>query len=165
MKHLKLFTLLAIAATALTGCTKEYITEEYITNATQVFTHEYTIVPNDWHRNQGNEPGMDNYIYATFENSDITDEVDLSGSVTADAWLIYNNGDNLSSWHPLPYVYPIEINVTNDDGTTGIAIVPETLRMEWEIGTVTFIIQDLDGYDPEDMSGTITVRVNVIKNL
>ena len=41
--------------------------------------------------------------------------------------------------------------------------VPENLRFEWEQGKVTFIIQDLDGFDPENMVSTITVKVSVTK--
>lgn len=37
--------------------------------------------------------------------------------------------------------------------------------MEWVKGMVTFVIQDLDGYDPEDMITSVTIRVTVVKNL
>lgn len=159
MKHLKLFALLAIAVATLTGCTKEYY-------GAQVFTHVYTIVPDNWIRNEGaNLPGANNYIYAAFNNPDITRDVVENGSVTADVWALYDYGQNLGSWHPLPYVYPLELNVTYDDGTTGLVVIPETIRMEWEEGRVTFIIQDLDGYDPELLTNTITVRVTTTSNI
>ena len=41
----------------------------------------------------------------------------------------------------------------------------ENLRFEWEKGQVTFIIQDLDGYDPEDMISTISFKVCVTRNM
>lgn len=159
MKHLKLFALLAIAAATLTGCTKEYY-------GAQVFTHEYRIVPNDWKRIEGELlPGSNNYLYAAFANSDITPYVVANGSVTADVWAIYDVGENKGSWHPLPYVYPCEVQVSYSDGTTGIEVIPETIRMEWEEGIVTFIIQDLHGEDPEAMINSITVRVTVTSNM
>ena len=37
--------------------------------------------------------------------------------------------------------------------------------MEWVKGMATFVIQDLDGYDPEDMITSVTIRVTVVKNL
>ncbi len=162
MKKLKLFALLAVVAATLSGCTDEYY--EYY--GAQVLTHTYEITPGQWSRLEGqNMPGSENYLYATFENSDITKSVIANGTVTADVWAIYDRSNNLGSWHPLPYVYPLEVSVTYDDGTTGIGVVAETIRFEWEPGKVTFIIQELDGWDPEDMINPITIRVNVTSNM
>ena len=52
-----------------------------------------------------------------------------------------------------------------NSGTPGYIIVGESIRMEWVKGMVTFVIQDLDGYDPEDMITSVTIRVTVVKNL
>ena len=159
MKKFKLFAMIAIAAVMLTGCTEKYY-------GAQVLSHEYKIIPGDWKRNTGqNLPGADNYLYATFENRDITRDVMANGSVTADVYAIYDVQNNLGAWNPLPYVCPIEVYVTNEDNSTSLVVVPENIRFEWDEGTVTFIIQDLDGYDPEAIANPISVRVNVTSNL
>lgn len=158
MKKIKLFSLLTIAMVMLSGCTKEYY-------GAQVFTHEYKVVPGEWKRFTGaNMPGSENYLYATFENSDITRDVVANGSVTADVWAVYDRANDLGSWHPLPYVYPFEVNVTYDDGTTGIGTVAEQIRLEWEEGKVTFIVQELDGWDPDDMINPVIIRATVTSN-
>lgn len=152
--------MLAAVMLTLTGCTEDYY-------GAYVFSHEYTIIPGNWTRNSGiDNPGTDNYLYAEFENKDITPDVLDNGTVTADVYAIYNVQQDLGSWHPLPYVYPIAVNVTDQStGATHTEIVAETIRMEWELGKVTFIIQELDGWDPDDMLSKITVRVNVTKNV
>jgi len=163
MKHLKVFAaLLAIAALA-TGCTKEYITEEYITKeyyeGPQMLTYTYTVPASDWELHQGSqEQGGDNYLFATYNNSDITADVETSGTVQAEVWNIYNQEKGLGAWNPLPYVCPIMIE---SNGET--LIVAENIRFEWEVGQVTFIIQDLDGFDPLDMDTTLKFRVTVFK--
>ena len=164
MKRLKLLLMTFVATAAMTGCTKEYITEQYITETgAQVKTYEYTVTPSMWQRAEGlNLPGANNYLYATFENGDITEQIFNQGAVTADIWNIYDTQNNLGSWNPLPYVFPLEIWVEDENGNPKLTVVPENIRMEWELGRVTFIIQDLDGYDPEDMVTTVTIRVNVI---
>ncbi|MCR5064605.1 MAG: hypothetical protein K6A67_02440 [Bacteroidales bacterium] len=159
MKKLKLFAMLAIAMVTMTGCTEKYY-------GAQVFTHEYEIIPANWQRNEGaNLPGADNYLYAEFQNKDITRDVMANGTVTADVYSIYDVQNNLGAWNPLPYVCPIEVLVKNDDGSYSTVIVAENVRFEWNEGKVTFIIQDLDGYDPEDITSTLHIRVNVTSNL
>lgn len=166
MKKIKLLILVLVATAALSGCTKEYITEQYITSGGIVISYEYTVTPSQWIRNQGtNLPGADNYLYATFDNDDITPDVEKNGTVTAEIWNVYSTYENLGSWNPLPYVYPLEVYVTDQNGNRVLTTVPENIRFEWETGKVKFVIQDLDGYDPEDMVTTVTIRVNVIKNM
>ena len=162
MKLLKLF-IPAIAVLALfQGCTKEYITKQYITqeyNGAQVLARDFTVKPGDWKRNEGeNNPGFENYLYAEFENPDITKYVVDNGTVQAFIYTIYDVSKNLGSWNPLPYVYPIEIK---DADTGDILIAPENTRFEYNEGTVTFIIQDLDGYDPEDITNEMSIKVCV----
>lgn len=160
MKLFKLFLPMLTVAALATGCTKEYYTY-----GAQVYTHQYTIIPAHWVRNQGpNLPGADNYLYASFENADITPDVMESGTVQAFVYNTYDQQHNLGAWNTLPFIYPLEVKVTNpDDGSESYVIVPENLRFEWEQGKVTFIIQDLDGYDPEAMISTISVKVCVTK--
>lgn len=146
-----------------TGCTKEYITY-----GSQVRTHEYEITPSQWQRNEGDyNPGSQNYLYAEFNNADITsDVINGGGTVQAFVYNIYNVQENLGSWNTLPFVYPLEVVVYNEETQQNeTVIVPENMRFEWENGKVTFIIQDLDGFDPEDMITTVHVKVSVTKNL
>lgn len=169
MKHLKVFAAMLTIAALSTGCTKEYITEEYITeehyNGPQMLTHTYTVNANDWERREGDiKPGEDNYLYATFNNSDITADVEKNGTVVAEVWSIYNQEKNLGAWCPLPYAYPLMVEVKDEDGNTSTMIVPENIRFEWETGLVTFIIQDLDGFDPLEMNSSLTFRVTVFKD-
>ena len=42
-----------------------------------------------------------------------------------------------------------------------VLIAPENTRFEYNEGTVTFIIQDLDGYDPEDITNSMSIKVCV----
>ena len=159
MKLLKLFIpALAILALAQ-GCTKEYITNY---NGAQVYARDYTINPSDWKRNQGaNNPGFDNYLYAEFENKDITQNVVDNGTVQAFIYTIYDEKNNLGSWNPLPYVYPLEIETDDGSGNKTIVIAPENTRFDYNVGTVTFIIHDLDGYDPEDITNSMSIKVCV----
>ncbi len=164
MKKIKLIALMAVASIALSGCTKEYITEDVTHQhnyyGSQVTTYVYTITPPQWVRNEGQlNPGQENYLYATFENSDITANVVNNGSVTADVYMIYNQQQNLGSWNPLPYGSPWEVQTENET-----IIVPETIRFDWNENEVTFIIQDLDGYDPLDYLDNMTIRVTVTRN-
>ena len=159
MKLFKLFLPMLTVAALATGCTKEYYTI-----GSQVYTHEYTITPAQWTRNQGpNTPGADNYLYASFQNADITADVMNNGTVQAFVYNVYDRQNNLGAWNTLPFVYPLEVYVPNNEGGTDLVIVAENLRFEWEQGKVTFIIQDLDGFDPENMISTITVKVSVTK--
>lgn len=160
MKLLKLFIpALAILAFAQ-GCTKEYVTNQYYDGA-KVYARDFTVTPADWKRNEGaNNPGFENYLYADFENKDITQDVVDNGTVQAFIYTIYDVANNLGSWNPLPYVYPLEIK-TNEGGVEKIVIAPENTRMEYNVNRVTFIIQDLDGYDPEDISNSMSIKVCV----
>lgn len=152
---LPLFALLMLA----TGCTKEYY-------GSQIETYQFNITPSEWQRNEGqNLPGANNYLYCTKNISGIDNEVFNRGTVQAYCWNVYDQQHNLGAWNTLPFVYPLEILVTEDDGSLSRIIVPENLRFEWEKGQVTFIIQDLDGYDPEAMVSTISVKVCVTRNM
>ena len=160
---MKLFRLFipAIAILALAqGCTKEYVTNEYYQGA-KVYARDYTVTPKDWKRNEGaNNPGFENYLYADFDNPDITKDVVENGTVQAYIYCIYNEAQNLGNWNPLPYAYPIEIEKT-DGGVTKIEIAPEVTRMEYNVGVVTFVIQDLDGFDPDDIKNDMSIKVCV----
>lgn len=159
MKLLKLFIpALAILALAQ-GCTKEYITNY---NGAQVYARDFTVKPADWKRNQGdNNPGFDNYLYADFDDPDITQKAVDNGTVQAFIYVIYDVANNLGSWNPLPFAYPLELQEDDGSGNKTIVIVPEVTRMEYNEGRVTFIIQDLDGYDPEDITNSMSIKVCV----
>ncbi len=152
MRIVKLFVACAAAAVALCGCTKE----EYY--GSQMFSRDYVVTPSQWQRNEGaNNPGSENYLWADLQNTDITQAVVDGGAVQAFIYNIYDSYNNLGAWNTLPYVYPLEVY----ENGTDLVIVPENIRFEWERGKVTLIIQDLDGFDPENMVSTINVRVCV----
>lgn len=168
-----LFSMLAVLMLA-TGCTKEYITKEYITEeyytnenyGSQVQVFNFNIAPSEWNRFEGNNlPGGDNYLYCEKSISAINNDVFNHGAVIAYAWNVYDSQQNRGAWNALPFIFPLEVIAPNADGTSSMVIVPENLRFEWELGKVTFIIQDLDGYDPEDMVSSISMKVCVIQNM
>lgn len=154
---MKLFKFIigALAASMLIqGCTREYY-------GSNVYTRFYPVTPSDWQKNEGpTVPGAYNYFYAQFENPDITDAVIERGTVQAYIYAIYDFSKNLGSWNPLPYVYPYEA-IIEEGGTTSTVVIPENTRFEFEPGIVTFIIQDLDGHDPEELTNTMTIKVSV----
>ncbi|MCR5519691.1 MAG: hypothetical protein K6F21_05110 [Bacteroidales bacterium] len=161
MKYLKLIIAAVAAITLFQGCTKEYITKQYVTNEYNgaiIYTTDYNVLPGDWKKNEGADlPGSDNYYYATFDNENITDKVIALGTVHAYIYAIYDQAQNLGSWNPLPFVYPVQ--VTNDKNE--IVVIPENTRFEYELGKVTFILQDLDGYDAEAITNGMSIRVCV----
>ena len=164
MKISKLIIPMLAVLLLATGCTKEYPT--YQTNGSQIQTVQFNITPSEWVRNAGdNLPGAYNYLYCTKDVPGITNDVFNNGTVQAFAWNIYDSQHNLGAWNTLPFVYPLEVYVTNNDGSQSLVIVPENLRFEWEQGKVTFIIHDLDGYDPEDMNSTISIKVCITSNI
>ena len=157
--------ILPLVAMALlaTGCTKEYVSYNY---GAQVETIRVNVNPGDWQFNEGSRlPGGQNYYYCTVDIPSITAEVFDYGTVQAYVWNIYNVDQNLGAWNTLPFVYPLEVFVENDDGTQSLVIVPENLRFEWEKGKVTFIIQDLDGYDPVRIGSPLSFKVNITHNM
>lgn len=163
LKHL-ILPMLAILMLA-TGCTKEYITENTYYGA-QIKTYRFNIVPADWKRAEGVEnPGSNNYLYCVKEIPAINQDVFDNGTVQAYTWNVYDVQNNIGSWNLLPFVYPLEVYVQDEQGNVEKVIVPENLRFEYELGRVTFVIQDLDGFDPEDMISTISVKVNVTSNM
>lgn len=156
MKLFKLILPMLAIALMASGCTKEYYTLDYSTGV-NVYTYQYTITPGQWTRNKGqNLPGADNYLFADFNNADITADVIENGTVQA---YVYNVG----TWNTLPFVYPLEVWVNDGEGGQKMIVVPENLRFEWKEGQVRFVIQDLDGYDPDAMISNISVKVCVTK--
>lgn len=146
-----------------TGCTKQ---ENFY--GAQIETYRFNINPAEWQRNEGAlNPGANNYLYCTKEISGIDANVFNYGTVQAYVWNVYDGQNNLGAWNTLPFVYPLEVYVNNDQGGQDLVIVPENLRFEWEEGKVTFIIQDLDGYDPIALGDgqTLSFKVCVSYNM
>ena len=153
MRYLKLFIAAVVAFTLFQGCTKEYYTQ-----GCAVYVKDYNVYPKDWNKNEGTElPGSDNYFYATFENNYIDKEVIAVGTVHAYIYAIYDAGNNLGSWNPLPFVYPVQYVDTEGNKS----LVPENIRFEYEEGKVTFVLQDLDGFDAEAITNSMSIRVCV----
>ncbi|MBR3985628.1 MAG: hypothetical protein IKK04_00605 [Bacteroidales bacterium] len=145
------------------GCTKEV---NYY--GAQIETYRFNINPAEWIRVEGNNlPGANNYLYCTKEIPAINSEVFNYGNVQAYVWNVYDGQNNLGAWNTLPFVYPLEVYYNNDDGTQSMEVVPENLRFEWELGKVTFIIQDLDGYDPLALGDgqTLSFKVSISHNM
>ncbi len=157
MKKL-LFPLVALLILA-TSCTKDTY---YF--GSQVITHTYTVKPTEWMLNStGNL--ADGYLFSTWENADITPDVFANGTVQAYVYNVYDVRNQLGAWNTLPYVYPLALDDVDGNGDPIVVVVPENIRFEWEQGKVTFIIQDLDGYDPTAMTGNITFKVCVTRNM
>lgn len=153
------FLMLAAMLCLAVSCEKKYITEEYITEYhSNVTTFDVRIAPSDWLREEGAQvPGGYNYLYYIYSCKELTQEVMRNGAVVAYIYSIYDAKTQQGAWNLLPYVYPLEINEQDK-----VTIVPETIRCEWETGKITFIIQDLDGFDPLAINETFLMRVSVI---
>lgn len=161
MKLKKLMLPLMALAMLVSGCTKEYVTF-----GSQVETFRFNVTPSQWQQNKGEAlPGADNYLYCTLDVPAINGEVFDRGTVQAYVWNVYDVANNLGAWNPLPFVYPLELLVDNEEGGQSWVIVPENLRYEWEQGKVTLIIQDLDGYDPASLAQTLSFKICVTHNL
>ena len=156
MKRLRTIFIGSIAViTALmtTSCEKQYITEEYVTEkhyneyyGSKVYTREYIIVKEDW---------------KSAEYADGTENVMETGAVLGYFWFTYDAKTNSSSWNLLPYVYPYLYE--NDQKET--AVVGENIRLEYETGRVSFIVEDLDGILPDEMGDELYFKVVVIDSL
>lgn len=164
MKFLKLFIPALTLAALFSGCTKEYITNEYY-QGSKVYARDYTVRPGAWEYNYsdgGEVAREDNYLWAEFDNPDITQEVVDNGTVQAFIYTLYDVANNLGSWNPLPFVYPLLIEEKDDSGNVvNSFIVAENTRFEYNVGKVTFIIQDLDGINPLDIANEMSIRVCV----
>ncbi|MCQ2605971.1 MAG: hypothetical protein MJ204_05460 [Bacteroidales bacterium] len=170
MKQFRLFLIGALAFTSLfvtTSCEKQYVTKEYYVTeehhthneyGAQMYTTNYLIKGTDW--KVGYYDDGRKYLYAECDNADITDNVMRNGVVLAYFWFTYKAETNSSSWNLLPYVYPYLYE--NDEGKT--VAVGENIRYEYENGTVTFIIEDLDGFQPDAMEINSEFKVVVLEN-
>lgn len=169
MKRLRTIFIGSIAViTALMtiSCEKQYITEEYVTEkhyneycGSKVYTREYTIVKEDWKSAEYADGRK--YLYAEFDNPDVTENVMETGAVLGYFWFTYDAKTNSSSWNLLPYVYPYLYE--NDQKET--AVVGENIRLEYETGRVSFIVEDLDGILPDEMGDELYFKVVVIDSL
>lgn len=160
---MKLFIPAIALAALLCGCTKEYITNEYYQGA-KVYARDYTIKPSDWKTLYADGDKIareDNYFFAEFDNPDITQNAVDNGTVQAFIYTIYDVTNNLGSWNPLPYVYPLLIEEKENGTVVNSYIVGENTRFDYNVGKVTFIIQDLDGINPVDIANEMSIKVCV----
>ncbi|MBR1835053.1 MAG: hypothetical protein IJ785_06070 [Bacteroidales bacterium] len=162
MKLKRFFLPMMAMVLLLSGCKKEYVN---VTYGSQVETYRVNVTPSQWKEASGYEPSSNNYLYCTLEIPAINDEVFRNGTVQAYVWNVYDVGQNLGAWNLLPFVYPLEVYVTNANGEEELVIVPENMRFEWEKGYVTLIVQDLDGYKPVRIAETLSFRISVIKDM
>lgn len=160
---MKLFIPAIALAALFSGCTKEYITNEYY-EGSKVYARDFTVKPSDWQFNYpdgGTIAREDNYLWAEFDNPDITQNAVDNGTVQAFIYTIYDVTNNLGSWNPLPYVYPLLIEEKENGTVVNSYIVGENTRFEYNVGKVTFIIQDLDGINPVDIANEMSIKVCV----
>lgn len=152
--------LIAFVLVAMTtSCEKQYITKEYYSEyGSKVYTREYTIKGDEW--KVGTYDNGRKYLYAECGNKEITENVMKTGAVLAYLWFTYNIEDNASSWNMLPYVYPYQAQ--NSEGE--LVTVGENVRFEYETGKVIFIVEDLDGLEPEPMTDELLIKVVVLEN-
>ena len=143
MKKALIFLAAVAAALTMASCTIE----------SQIYIAEYEILPVDWQVSEGNQ-AIDNYLYVTCPNKDITPRVFDRGTVNAFIFM-----ESLGTWTPLTYVLPYEYN----DPRMGRTVVTEAISFEWREGEVTFIIRDTDGGIPIAPSEAFHFRVDVIK--
>lgn len=113
----------------LTGCTKQYVTEEHYIIKGDSFSTQYIVADkHDWRIN-GEAGYEDCYLYQTFDVSEIDGKVMEDGAV-----LVYlvdaDNRDNI-----LPLMRPY------DDV---IPFVYENIRYDVEVGELTVIIESSD---------------------
>lgn len=120
-----------------TSCTKDVTLESVNTR----------VMEGTVYRNQWKDDGS-GYLWCSFDWNAITSDVLTYGTVEA---YVYDGERQC----PLPHVIPIKY--TYDDGT--FEYVPENIRYDFEPGTVTFIMQDFDGYLPGAIDQDFTFRV------
>ena len=151
--------LLLAALLGATACTKYLTKTEYVYES-NVVTRDYKITPSQWNKDTGAEPP---FFWVSLDNPDITADVAKGkGAVVGYVWAEYGKGEG--AWNPLPYVYPYFYYEEEVDGQLVTYYFPETVRMDWDKGVVTFILQDIvDDYVPEDIEQDRLFRVAVIQ--
>ncbi len=133
MNTKQLIPILAVALISLfSSCKREVVHETVVKEITKevaaTVTEEVTVRANDWME-------AENYYYATFDCSSLTKDVDDYGAAIV---YLYEDG----RWNMLPYVRPYYSKALNETWA-------ENIRFDWELGKITFIVQDLDGDWPE----------------
>ncbi|MBQ0016709.1 MAG: hypothetical protein KBT04_06970 [Bacteroidales bacterium] len=146
--------LLPIIATMLftcIGCTKEHeAPARRITESSSLTVVNITVPGTQW--TEGVRPNVDaTYYYANYDVPAITQEVIDNGFVVAYIYNIYDNRNQLGSWNELPYVYPY---IFYNQETGERYSVGENIRFEWELGKVTFVVEDIDGLLPDALVDT-----------
>ena len=86
------------------------------------------------------------YLYKSFEWDALSENMLKYGTVVA---YVYDGTNQC----PLPHVIPISYTVNGN-----VEVVPENIRFDIGVGTITFIMQDLDGFLPEDIADDLVFR-------
>ena len=105
------------------------------------------VLPNHWSFNDNND-GL--YFYSTWNYSALTQDVLNSGAVLAYYW--DGTRDN-----QLPYVRPYQ----ESNGY----LYFENIRFDYQQGKITFILEPSDFIEPYAITGKMSFKVVVIKNI
>lgn len=137
LKGMLLAVAVAVMSFCFSSCTEEVALESvntYVKNDIPIFWNQWI----DYVDNTNNIQ----YKYYVLEWNAITTDVLNYGNVT----VYFYDGENQA---PLPYIVPITYNTA-----TGPVVVPENIRFDLQPGSITFIMQDLDGGLPESLENT-----------
>ena len=153
MKASKYLLILLGAGLLLSGCTREYITEEYITyQGMDMKLVDFEVKENNWTACSVEYGAADQgYFKAELKIPEITQKVVDKGAV-----LVYKLLDN-SVWTPLPAMRTV-IDANNNTYTT-------FTDFEWTKGLVTIFFTASDLYIGDDKDlinpGNMTFRVAI----
>lgn len=146
---------------ATTGCVKEQSTPERqqqnvvynnttVINGVQLMTHYYTVQPSQWQSANNVD-----YVYASFENVDITANVIENGCVIC--YFVDSDGRD----NPMPYEF---YRSYIDDNTGNEIFYAETFSYDVEENSITFKFQasDFDTQTSIAQYGNMSFKVCVL---
>lgn len=152
MKTRNLFFLLVTACLMAVGCTKEYITQQYITQGMDMTLIDFTVKNSNWQIRDvdyGNDD--EGYFQAVLEVPEITKEVVNQGIVLVSRRYTDNNE---TIWTPLPSLFT--------EKTEDSLYYTTTVDYEWKQGYVYIFVTASDlyaGASPGDMSFRVAIQL------
>ena len=152
MKTRNLFFLLVTACLMAVGCTKEYITQQYITQGMDMTLIDFTVKNSNWQIRDvdyGNDD--EGYFQAVLEVPEITRNVIEQGVVMV--YRRFNDGGSVI-WTPLP----AQRTEKTEDGLYYTTFVD----FEYSLGRVNIFVTATDlyaGATPGDMSFRVAIQL------